>query len=341
MKINNDKRYLITGGTGSFGKEFIKYLIAIRKVSPEQITILSRDEQKQYQMQQNSLYQDCKYEIHDVRDADGMLEIIKGHNIVVNTAAIKHVSKAQDYVMEAIKTNILGPYNLMTAIQGLTYPITFVHLSTDKSVEPINYYGATKMLSEGLVRNFSQRQSPHKFFSARYGNIVLSEGGLVKKVATLFRNNSPVFLTHQNMTRFLMSFDDAIDVVMAACSGTHEQSGKIFVPLNLPSCFIRELLEILKEELDSKSEIIVGGISEGEKIDEALLNREEAFEDNLDIVTKTRSGYPIACVRIKDKNRGSKSNVYSSGLAKHVLTKENLKQYLLDKGIVDYCRSIN
>jgi len=189
-------------------------------VSYGKITIVSRDEQKHHIMQQDSKYRLCKYIIHDIRDYDGLEHIVKGNDIVINCAAIKHVSKAQDYVMEAIKTNVMGAYNVLTAVRSVLSGATFVHISTDKAVEPVNYYGATKFLAEGLVKNFSSfyNMSNNAYFSVRYGNVINSTNSVIPKFASLMHKNERIYITHPKMTRFLMTFDDAIDVIMSACT---------------------------------------------------------------------------------------------------------------------------
>ena len=326
-----NKKILITGGTGSLAKHLIVHLYDKQGVRINDIVVLSRDEQKQHVMQQDWLFKQCKYIIHDIRDYDGLEQIVKGHDIVINCAAIKHVSKAQEYVMEAIKTNIIGTYNVITAVRNKAEHAVFVHIGTDKAVEPINYYGATKFLAEGIVKNFAKRLAydTNLYFSVRYGNVVNSAGSVIPKFYALVRKSSPVYITHPKMTRFLMTFDDAVDVIMSACRAHPivEDDGGVFVPLGLPSCYITDLVHIMIKQWDSKSEIIEGTVGSGEKIDEILLNQEENFISNMKVVGKTRSGYDIAYVQCCDQKRAHPNSPYCSN-GPNLLTYMQLEQYL-------------
>lgn len=334
------KKYLIIGGSGSLGQHLVRHLIDTRDVKPRHITIMSRDEGKQHVMQQSKIFKHCQYEIHDIRDSDGLSRIVENNDVVINCAAIKHVSKAQNYVMEAVKTNMLGTYNLLCAVHNSDKLITFVTLSTDKAVEATNYYGATKFLTEGLVKNFARNDPLHRYYSVRYGNVYSSSNSIGVIFERLAKESKTIYITDDRMTRFLMFLEDAVDVVMFACDDMPTQNGCVLVPLNLPSYYVRDFAEIVVESVpESKSQIKVSKIGSGEKLEETLLNQEEGFVDNIDVFGTTSSGIQVAQILEKDVNRKSVPIVYSSANENLVLTKNQLKEILLHNGIINICQN--
>lgn len=266
--IFNNKSILITGGTGSFGKTFARYLVENEK--PKKVIIFSRDEFKQHMMRMEFAKHESKmrYFLGDVRDLDRLQRAFKGVDIVVHAAALKQVPAVEYDPFEGVKTNILGSQNVITAAidQGVGQALL---VSTDKAAEPVNLYGATKMCAEKLFVA-SNVYSPHgtKFAAVRYGNLVLSRGSVTE---TLLRDSkNHVQITHEEMTRFWMTFDGSHQLVNYAL--TEMEGGEVFVP-KIPSMKITDLFKTLAP----KAKHTVSGLRAGERIHEILLTDEESM----------------------------------------------------------------
>ena len=260
MKINlNNKSIMITGGTGSFGSTFIEFIL--KKYSPKRLIIFSRDEQKHFKMQ--AKFSDdppspIRYFLGDVRDLDRLNFAMQNVDIVIHTAALKHVPLAEYNPFEVVKTNILGAQNIIqSAIQNNVKKV--IALSTDKASSPINLYGATKLVSDKLfiAANNYKGDSRIKFSVVRYGNVMGSKGSFI---SYLMKNNSKksVNVTHPEMTRFNITFEESINFVFSCIEKMW--GGEIFVP-KIPSYKVTDVVKAI----NPKAKINITGIRPGEK----------------------------------------------------------------------------
>jgi len=264
----NNKRIFITGGTGSFGKAFTKY--AFENFDVKEIVIFSRDEQKQYKMMQefSPKKYPIKYYLGDVRDRQRVLEVSRGVDIVVHSAAIKYVPIAEQNPMECIKTNILGSQNIIDAAIFNEVP-QVVALSTDKAASPVNVYGASKFLVEKLFI-FANSQNETQFSVVRYGNIFGSKGSVIPFFMQRAKENKFLPITNINMTRFSITLQESIDLVMFAL--TKGIGGEIIVPI-APSYKIVDIAKAIVPDGEYK----IVGLREGEKLYETMVTEEESF----------------------------------------------------------------
>lgn len=262
-----DKVVLITGGTGSFGKKLTAILL--ERFHPKKIIIFSRDELKQFEMQQQFAHPSLRYFIGDVRDRDRLNRAFHGVNIVVHAAALKQVPAAEYNPIEAIRTNVLGAENVINASidQGIEKVIA---LSTDKAANPINLYGATKLCSDKLFMAANAYGVGRTSFSVvRYGNVVGSRGSVVPFFQKIRREGGVIPITDARMTRFLITLERGALFVIQCLDLM--QGGELFIP-KIPSVNIMELKEALAPESAHK----VVGIRPGEKLHEVLLPVEES-----------------------------------------------------------------
>jgi len=257
---------LLTGGTGSFGKHFCK--VMLEKYHPKVIRIYSRDELKQHEMRQTFGDDVIRYFIGDVRDADRLRRAMEGIDIVIHAAALKQVPSCEYNPFEAVKTNVYGAQNVIDAAID-TGVKKVVALSTDKAVNPVNLYGATKLCADKIFiqgNAYSGSRGTH-FSCVRYGNVIGSRGSVIP----LFREQKKtgkITITDERMTRFWLTLDQAVELVVNALC--HMQGGEIFVP-KIPSMKIMDLAKAVAPEC--KMEAI--GIRPGEKLHEALIMEEE------------------------------------------------------------------
>ncbi len=267
MNITN-KKILITGGTGSFGNRVASYL---EKQNPAKIIIFSRDEKKQYEMQKE--HPGYEFIIGDVRDFERVKQAIKGVNFVFHAAALKHVPACENYPFEAVKTNILGPENICRAALEAGVEAV-VALSTDKAVKPINAMGISKAMMEKIVCSQNQKNSETRFCCVRYGNVMGSRGSVIPFFRKLISEKKPLTLTDPEMTRFMMTLDESVELVLYAL--LHAKGGEVFVK-KAPAATVQHLAEtMIKKYGDGDlSKIITTGIRPGEKIDEVLVNEYE------------------------------------------------------------------
>jgi UDP-N-acetylglucosamine 4,6-dehydratase/5-epimerase len=271
-----DKTLLITGGTGSFGNAVLK-----RFLSSEirEIRIFSRDEKKQDDMRKRYSDSKLKFYIGDVRDYQSILNALRGVDFVFHAAALKQVPSCEFYPLEAVKTNILGTENVLEAsvANGVE---RVVCLSTDKAVYPINAMGISKAMMEKVIVAKSRNSGTTTICITRYGNVMASRGSAIPLFVNQIRSDTPVTITDPNMTRFMMTLGDAVDLVLYAF--TNGFSGEIFVQ-KAPAATIGTLVAALKQLLNKVDHHIdVIGTRHGEKLFEALLSREEvAAADDL------------------------------------------------------------
>ncbi len=268
----NNKSILVTGGTGSFGKAFVKKVLNTWP-SIKRVVIYSRDEQKQYQMAMDyphQKYPQVRFFIGDVRDFERLKRALKGINYVIHAAAMKHVPIAEYNPMECVKTNILGAENIINASLEETVE-KVVALSTDKAAAPINLYGATKLASDKLfiAANNIKGANPIRFSVVRYGNVMGSNGSVIPFFLNK-RKEGVLPITDAAMTRFNISLDDGVDMVLHALETAW--GGELFVP-KIPSYKITDIAKAIGP--NCKHEIV--GIRPGEKIHEEMITSSDSF----------------------------------------------------------------
>ena len=263
-----NKILLITGGTGSFGNAVLNKFI---DSDINEIRIFSRDEKKQDDMRRKFQNDKIKYFIGDVRDENSIDQAMKGVDFVFHAAALKQVPSCEFYPMEAVKTNIIGTENMLnSAINNNVEKV--ICLSTDKAVYPINAMGVSKSLMEKVFVAKSRLSSKIKIIGTRYGNVMASRGSVIPLFYNQIKDNKPITITDSNMTRFMMSLNNAVELVLYAFQNGN--TGDIFVQ-KAPSTTIGELAETMKTIYNSNTKIKNIGIRHGEKIHETLLSQEE------------------------------------------------------------------
>jgi UDP-glucose 4-epimerase len=269
-KMLNDKVLLITGGTGSFGGAVLERFL---KTGLREIRIYSRDEKKQEDMRIALNNEKIKFYLGDVRNYDSISEALNGVDYVFHAAALKQVPSCEFYPMEAIRTNILGAENVMRAAIENQVKKCIV-LSTDKAVYPINAMGISKAMMEKVMVAKARICDPKTtvLCATRYGNVMASRGSVIPLFLEQIRLNKPITITDPNMTRFLMSLDESVDLVMYAFE--HANSGDIFVQ-KAPASTIQDLAQAMMEVLNKNTQIKVIGTRHGEKLFESLVSREE------------------------------------------------------------------
>ena len=266
----NDKSLLITGGTGSFGNAVLERVLSLPL---REIRIFSRDEKKQEDMRIRLANDRVKFLIGDVRDYVAVDEALRGVDYVFHAAALKQVPSCEFYPMEAVRTNVLGAENVMRAsiANGVERCVV---LSTDKAVYPINAMGISKAMMEKVMVAKSRLSDASRsvLCATRYGNVMASRGSVIPLFLKQIQEGKPLTLTDPSMTRFLMSLEESVDLVLYAFE--HARPGDIFVQ-KAPACTIEVLARALVELLRSDSEIRVIGTRHGEKLYESLVSREE------------------------------------------------------------------
>jgi len=265
-----DKTLLITGGTGSFGNAVLDRFL---KSDISEIRIFSRDEKKQEDMRIALNNQKLKFYIGDVRDYDSVQDALRGVNYVFHAAALKQVPSCEFYPMEAVRTNVLGAENVMRAAIANEVERCVV-LSTDKAVYPINAMGISKAMMEKLMVAKSRMCDPGKtvLSATRYGNVMASRGSVIPLFLDQLRSGKPLTLTDPTMTRFLMTLEESVDLVLYAFENA--RPGDIFVQ-KAPASTVGDLAQAMKELLSLQNEIKIIGTRHGEKLYESLLSREE------------------------------------------------------------------
>lgn len=268
MRIDGNLSILVTGGTGSFGRKFVQTLL--KGTHPHKIIVFSRDELKQHEMRTQGFTAECmRYFIGDVRDRERLRRAMNGVDIVIHAAALKHVSACEYNPIEAIQTNIIGAQNIINAAIDAGVKKVLA-LSTDKAVNPVNLYGASKLCAEKLfVQGNAYSGSGGTLFSCvRYGNVMGSSGSVVP----LFREQRKkgvVSITDERMTRFWLTLEQGVDFVLRCLKDMH--GGEIFVP-KIPSARLTDLVEAVAPGCKKT----ITGIRAGEKLHECLLSEDEA-----------------------------------------------------------------
>ena len=266
-----NKILLITGGTGSFGNAVLNRFLHTDHF--KEIRIFSRDEKKQDDLRKRINHPKVKFYIGDVRDLASIETAIRGVDYIFHAAALKQVPSCEFFPMEAVKTNVIGTDNVLTAAEKHEVKKVIV-LSTDKAAYPINAMGISKAMMEKVTIAKSRNLDDSKtiFCATRYGNVMASRGSVIPLFIDQIKLGNPLTLTDPNMTRFMMTLEDAVDLVLFAFE--HGQQGDLFVQKS-PAATIEVLAKALLELYDSNSEIKVIGTRHGEKLYETLVNRED------------------------------------------------------------------
>lgn len=287
-----NKTLLVTGGTGSFGNAVLRRFLDSEL---REIRIFSRDEKKQDDLRKRYAHPKLKFYIGDVRDYQSVLNAVRGVNLIFHAAALKQVPSCEFHPLEAVKTNVLGTENVLEAAISSGVE-RVVCLSTDKAVYPINAMGISKAMMEKVVVAKSRVTSQTVICATRYGNVMASRGSVIPLFVEQIRNDRPLTLTDPQMTRFMMTLDDAVDLVLYAFQ--HGTPGDIFVqkaPAATVATLARALLELLGKP-EGKTEVI--GTRHGEKLFEVLLSREEM------VAAEDMGGYYRVPPDLRDMNYG-------------------------------------
>ena len=263
-----NKTLLITGGTGSFGSTILK---KFKDIDIKEIRIFSRDEKKQHDLRVEINNPKVKFFIGDVRDLESVDNVVRGVDYIFHAAALKQVPACEFFPIEATKTNVIGTSNVLTSAikHGVKKVIC---LSTDKAAYPINAMGISKALMEKVAIANSRNSKETIICVTRYGNVMASRGSVIPYFIEQIKNNNPLTLTDPNMTRFLMSLDEAVDLVLFAFQ--HGEAGDLFIQKS-PASSVADLAQAIKELFNSKNEMIVIGKRHGEKMYETLATKEE------------------------------------------------------------------
>lgn len=283
----NNKTILITGGTGSLGKVLLKRILTEEYGLPKKIIVFSRDEAKQHAIRVEYLSSKCvtdeviynnfrrllEFRIGDIRDFDSVVRAVRDADIIFNAAALKQVPSCEYFPAEAVRTNTLGPENIIKAIRLFNLPVeAVVGISTDKACKPVNVMGMTKAIQERVFIAANIECPNTRFICVRYGNVLASRGSVIPLFHEQIKKGGPITITTEDMTRFLLSLNDAVDTIFAAMK--EAQPGETYIPI-AKSAKVLDIAEALIGERNIKIQSI--GIRPGEKIHEILISEEEAL----------------------------------------------------------------
>ena len=282
-----DKRILITGGTGSLGKTLVRRLLTGEMGQPRKVIVFSRDEAKQHEMRVNYMKRRAvtdeviyrnferllEFRVGNVRDYHSVCAVVRNADVVFNAAALKQVPACEYFPFEAVQTNIAGPENIVRAIRENHLGVELVvGVSTDKACKPVNVMGMTKALQERVFIRANLDCPDTSFRCVRYGNVLASRGSVIPLFHDQIRSGGPVTITTEEMTRFLLSLDQAVDTVFTCVR--EGGRGETYIP-RVPSAKITDLAAALIE--DRPIETVVTGIRPGEKVHEILVSEEERY----------------------------------------------------------------
>jgi len=339
-----NKTIVVTGGTGSLGKVLVKRLLSEEIGRPKKIIVFSRDEAKQHQMRleyeqrdsatdeiiYNNFSRILQFHIGDIRNYKTVCSVLKNADIVFNTAALKQVPTCEYFPDEAVLTNIIGAQNIIRAISEHNYQVeTVVGISTDKACKPVNVMGMTKAIQERTFIRGNLECPNTRFICVRYGNVLASRGSVIPLFHEQITQGGPVTITTDEMTRFLLSLNQAVDTVFAALKDA--KRGETYIP-KVPSTKIIDLARILIGNKDI--EIKITGIRPGEKIHEILISEEEAHRsisrDKFYVISPI-----LPELKISDaKNSNYLNKEFSS--ADNLMSKEELHKLLVDNNLMTY-----
>lgn len=345
--IFDNKTILITGGTGSLGKILVKRLLSGEEGNPERIIVFSRDEAKQHEMRMTYLHRSeatdeiiyknyknkLQFYIGDVRDFHSVARALKGVHMVFNAAALKQVPTCEYFPYEAVLTNIQGAENIVRAIRDLNIPVeTVVGISTDKACKPINVMGMTKALQERIFITANIYNPKTRFICVRYGNVLASRGSVIPLFVDQIKNGGPITITTPEMTRFLLTLEEAVDIIIEAVKNA--LPGQTFIP-KVPSANVVDIADALIGSNKIEKKII--GIRPGEKIHEILVSEEECHR-----TTENGKYYVIEPIlpelRSNENISRSLDGEYSS--ENSVMTKDILLKYFKEKQLHEFINII-
>jgi UDP-N-acetylglucosamine 4,6-dehydratase/5-epimerase len=329
-ELFENKKILITGGTGSLGKALTKKLL---EFNVNTIRIFSRDELKQSEMQSKFNDKRLRFLIGDIRDKERLSRAFEDIDIVFHAAALKQVPVAEYNPFEAVKTNVQGSQNIIDACLDNKIEIA-IGIGTDKAVSPLNTYGATKLLMERIfvsANNYRGNRNT-KFCCVRYGNVLGSRGSIVPIFVNQIKTNQKITITDPNMTRFNITMDDALNLIFRSVK--HGKGGEVFVP-KLKAYRVEDMKNSIIELLNANDNSEIINIRPGEKLHEMLINRDEirsTFENQDDYIIVNNGN------EIKNKNsdlaKTSLMDEYSSDKVK-LLSKDELKDILIMTNLVN------
>ncbi len=324
-KLFSGKKILVTGGTGSFGHQIVGRLM---NENPAEIRIFSRDEKKQYDMQfEFSHNPKLRFIVGDVRNKESLISAMRGIDIVFHAAALKQVPSCEYNPFEAVKTNTIGAQNVIEAALFNNVE-KVIAISTDKAVEPVNVMGMSKAIQERLITTANVHRDGKRtvFACVRYGNVLGSRGSVIPVFRNQIDNNKDLTLTANAMTRFILTLDNAIDLVFKSVE--YALGGEIFV-LKIPAHTVRELAEVMIEASGEKLKITETGIRPGEKIHETLVSPTESIrtveKENLYIILPQ---VEIKEIEKKYKNYSNKKLFRFASDTAERLNKKQLKTML-------------
>ncbi len=341
------KRILVTGGTGSLGKVLIRRLLAGKCGKPKAITVFSRDEAKQntmrlsFQRKESAtdeiIYSNfeklLQFQIGDVRDYHSLSAALRNADVVFNAAALKQVPTCEYFPFEAVQTNIVGPENIVRSIRENKLPVeTVIGISTDKACKPVNVMGMTKAIQERVFIHANMDCPDTRFICVRYGNVLASRGSVIPLFLDQIRNGGPVTITTSDMTRFLLSLEQAVDTILAAF--LNAKRGETFIP-RVPSARMTDLAEVIISGRPIKT--VITGIRPGEKIHEILVSEEEAYR------TVERGDYLAILPMLPElKAPGAKEKTITKEFssADNLISKSNLTRLLKKHKLMVEDRSV-
>jgi UDP-glucose 4-epimerase len=341
MHVLDGKRVLITGGTGSLGKVLLRRLLGGGAGDPAKIIVLSRDEAKQHairvEYQRRSSPTDeviydnsskkLQFRIGDVRDFHSVASALRDADVVFNAAALKQVPTCEYFPFEAVQTNVGGAENIVRAIRDLRLGVeTVVGISTDKAVAPINVMGMTKSLQERILARANLDAPQTRFVLVRYGNVLASRGSVIPLFHDQIRNGGPVTITDPRMTRFLLSLEEAVDIILVALR--EARRGETYIP-RAPSAKIADVATALIENRPIKT--VISGVRPGEKLHELLISEEECHR-----AVRRNEYYAIGPIlpELQSHDRDSEllGRPYSS--ADEVMTSAETHELLVRRGLM-------
>ena len=340
--IFQDKTILITGGTGSLGKNLVRNIMTGKFGKPKQVIIFSRDEDKQYAMElawknlkvatDDVFYhadEVLSFRIGDVRDYETVVRVVREADIIIHAAALKQIPIGEYFPFESIKTNIMGAQNIIRAIlENANNVATVLAVSTDKACKPVNTYGMCKAIQERLIVEANRLYPKTRFICVRYGNVAASRGSIIPLFQEQIRNGGPLSITSRDMTRFILSLDTAYDIIIEAISTA--EPGDTYIPI-LPSVKILDLAEVMigKRKID----IDIIGVRPGEKTHEILISEEEIPR------TIKRGNYYVICpVLPKIRKEKIEAPVLTRELssADYCMSQSQLKDFLHTGGYLNF-----
>jgi UDP-N-acetylglucosamine 4,6-dehydratase len=315
---------LVTGGTGSWGKELILQLLS---QNPKKVIVFSRNENNQVQLKRELEDDRLKFCIGDIRDKEAITKACEKVDYVFHLAALKHVPVCEEQPLEALETNVIGTQNVIDAAIA-KHVKKVINVSTDKAADPSNFYGMTKAMGEKLIIHANHLSLSTKFICVRGGNVLGTNGSVVRLFLDQINEMKQITITDKRMTRFFLTKQNAVKLLLnAAIDG---RGGETFV-MKMPTCRILDLAEVLIEAFGKKVEIIECGTRPGEKLHELLLSENESRDsfivnDDYFVILPTidipgLKDFYSACNRVKEQSYSSKDTL---------MTKKEIKQMLID-----------